>query len=97
MLREITACAREDVGKVPDPREQALFETTAEVLLGLEKAHQDFGDCSRFGSRGKDGNKVKLKQRAAVEVRVEAGAADTTVKDGLTFPQELCGFYGLQI
>jgi hypothetical protein len=33
---------REDVAKVEDPRAKALFETTAEVLLGLEKAFADY-------------------------------------------------------
>jgi hypothetical protein len=33
---------REDVGKVDDARAKALFETTAEVLLGLEKAFADY-------------------------------------------------------
>jgi hypothetical protein len=44
MLRDVAAHAREDVGKVSDPKAQALFETTAEVLGGLEKAYQDFED-----------------------------------------------------
>ena len=29
---------REDVGKVTEPKAQALFETSAEVLIGLVKA-----------------------------------------------------------
>jgi hypothetical protein len=33
---------REDVSKVDDVRAKALFETTAEVLLGLEKAFADY-------------------------------------------------------
>lgn len=33
---------REDVGKVEDPRARALFETAAEVLLGLEHAFADY-------------------------------------------------------
>ena len=52
MLREIAAHAREDVGKVKDPRAQALFETTAEVLLGLEKAYQDFEERSERAWKG---------------------------------------------
>ncbi|PYY05213.1 MAG: hypothetical protein DMG69_27845 [Acidobacteria bacterium] len=32
---------REDVGKINDPKAQALFETTAEVLTGLSKAYED--------------------------------------------------------
>jgi hypothetical protein len=33
---------REDVLKVHDVRAKALFETSAEVLLGLEKAFADY-------------------------------------------------------
>jgi hypothetical protein len=28
---------------VQEPKAQALFETTAEVLIGLKKAYQDYG------------------------------------------------------
>ena len=33
---------REDVTKVDDPAAKALFETSAEVLIGLEKAFSDY-------------------------------------------------------
>lgn len=42
MLDETIQHAREDVGKVDDPRAKALFETTAEVLTGLKKAYEDY-------------------------------------------------------
>jgi len=42
MLSEIIDHAREDVAKVSDPKAQALFETTAEVLEGLIKAYDDY-------------------------------------------------------
>lgn len=42
MLTEIMEHARQDVGKVTDPKAQALFETTAEVLAGLKKAYEHF-------------------------------------------------------
>jgi hypothetical protein len=42
MLNDTAAHAREDVSKVSDPKAQALFETTAEVLKGLVKAYDDF-------------------------------------------------------
>ncbi|HEX5436598.1 MAG TPA: hypothetical protein VFW98_05545 [Gemmatimonadaceae bacterium] len=42
MLDDTARHVREDVAKVSDPRAQALFETTAEVLGGLSKAYQDF-------------------------------------------------------
>lgn len=33
---------RSDVTKIEDPKGQALFETSAEVLLGLRKAFEDY-------------------------------------------------------
>jgi hypothetical protein len=41
MLNETANHAREDVARVSDPKAQALFETAAEVLLGLAKAFAD--------------------------------------------------------
>lgn len=46
MLTQVVDHAREDAGKVTDPKAQALFETTAEVLLGLRKAFEDFERAS---------------------------------------------------
>jgi hypothetical protein len=42
MLNDSATHAREDVSKMSDPKAQALFETTAEVLKGLVKAFDDF-------------------------------------------------------
>jgi hypothetical protein len=42
MLNDTADHARQDVRKVQDPKAQALFETTAEVLGGLVKAFDDF-------------------------------------------------------
>jgi hypothetical protein len=42
MLDEVAQQARQEIAKVSDPRAQALFETTAEVVLGLRKAYDDF-------------------------------------------------------
>ena len=42
ILADTIKHAREDVTKVTDLKAQALFETTAEVLGGLEKAYDDF-------------------------------------------------------
>jgi len=42
MLNDVVQHVREDVGKVNDPRAQALFETTAEVLRGLMTAYEHF-------------------------------------------------------
>ncbi|MGH3497718.1 MAG: hypothetical protein ACRDP1_09675 [Nocardioidaceae bacterium] len=41
-LTELAEHLRSDVTKVDDPRAKALFETAAEVLLGLERAFADF-------------------------------------------------------
>ncbi len=42
MLSQVSQHTREDVSKIDDPRAQALFETTAEVLDGLLKAYADY-------------------------------------------------------
>lgn len=41
-LNEIVQHTREDTQRVSDPKAQALFETTAEVLSGLAKAFEHF-------------------------------------------------------
>ena len=41
-LKDTAPHAREDASKISDPKAQALFETSAEVLLGLVKAFEDF-------------------------------------------------------
>ena len=45
-LRELIDHLREDVGKVDEPKAQALFETTAEVLTGLETAFRHYEEKS---------------------------------------------------
>ena len=42
LLTETMELARKDVGKIDDPKAQALFETTAEVLGGLKKAYEHY-------------------------------------------------------
>lgn len=42
MLTETLELARKDVGQGDDPKAQALFETTAEVLGGLKKAYEHY-------------------------------------------------------
>jgi len=42
MLQGLVTHAREDIGKVSEPKAQALFETTAEVCIGLTKAFDDY-------------------------------------------------------
>jgi hypothetical protein len=41
-MRQLIAHLRDDVGKVTEPKAQALFETSAEVLTGLVKAFDDY-------------------------------------------------------
>jgi len=41
-LKDLAAHLREDVTKLDEPRAMALFETSAEVLLGLAKAFEDY-------------------------------------------------------
>lgn len=41
-LRDIRNHLREDVEKVDEPQLKAMFETSAEVLGGLEKAFRDY-------------------------------------------------------
>jgi hypothetical protein len=43
-LQDIKSHLREDVEKVDEPQLKAMFETSAEVLGGLEKAFKDYED-----------------------------------------------------
>jgi hypothetical protein len=42
---------REDVGKITDPKAQAIFETTAEVLDGLIRAYDHYNSRSEQAMR----------------------------------------------
>ena len=42
MLDRLIQQVRSDIEQVQELKAQALFETTAEVLLGLKKAYQDY-------------------------------------------------------
>jgi len=42
VLQQLSEHLRRDVEKVDDPKAKALFETSAEVLVGLQKAYRDF-------------------------------------------------------
>ncbi len=46
MLNDVIAHLHSDINKVSDPKAQALFETTAEVLGGLTKAYDHFENQS---------------------------------------------------
>ena len=52
MLNDAIEHVREDVGKIEDPRGQALFETTAEVLGGLVRACEDYESRSEEAQCG---------------------------------------------
>jgi len=41
-LRQLVEHLREDIEKISEPKAQALYETSAEVLLGLVKAFDDY-------------------------------------------------------
>jgi hypothetical protein len=41
-LSETVTYLREDIGKVDEPQLKAMFETSAEVLVGLIKAFDDY-------------------------------------------------------
>ena len=51
MLTEVAQHAREDAEKVDEPKAQALFETTAEVLLGLATAYEHYADKTEKAMR----------------------------------------------
>jgi hypothetical protein len=42
MLSDVRDHIREDIGKIDEPRAEALFETTAEALNGLIIAFEDY-------------------------------------------------------
>ena len=42
MLQQVQQECRADIGRVSDPKAQALFETVAEVLGGAMKALEDY-------------------------------------------------------
>ena len=50
-MRQLIEHLREDVGKVTEPKAQALFETSAEVLTGLVKAFNDYENKSEAAWR----------------------------------------------
>lgn len=55
LKREITELIehlRKDVGRVDEPQFKALCETGAEVLGGLRKAFEDYGEHSEPAWRG---------------------------------------------
>ncbi|MEO7097798.1 MAG: hypothetical protein ABI162_00435 [Luteolibacter sp.] len=51
MLEAVANHCREDIAKVTEPRAQALFETSAEVLLGLKTAYEHYAAGEELGMR----------------------------------------------
>jgi hypothetical protein len=50
-LKDLAQHAREDTRKIEDKRGRVLYETTAEVLLGLAKAHDHFAQGTEDAMR----------------------------------------------
>ena len=42
MMQELINLLREDIDKVHDPQARALFETSAEVIQGLQRAFEQY-------------------------------------------------------
>ena len=51
MLTEVIEHVRRDIERVDDPKAQVLFETSAEVLIGLRMAYQHFQSRSEKAMR----------------------------------------------
>jgi hypothetical protein len=41
-IEELAVKIRKNISKVNDPKSEALFETSAEVLMGLKHAYDDY-------------------------------------------------------
>ena len=54
-MRQLIEHLRGDAGKVTEPKAQALFETSAEVLTGLVKAFKDYEDKTEKAWRTEPG------------------------------------------
>ena len=67
-MRQLIDQLREDVGQVTEPKAQALFETSAEVVTGLVKAFDDYEE----------------KSEAAWETDDAASGSDPKITDALT-------------
>jgi|GEM_PF-858455 len=65
MLAEMIEHVKEDTGKFEEPRAQALFETSADVLMGLYTAFDRYEQAERKVMR----NKVMRAPRDSDEIR----------------------------
>jgi len=52
-MHQLIGHLRKDIGKITEPKAQALFETSAEVLIGLVKAFVDYEKKSEAAWRAK--------------------------------------------
>jgi hypothetical protein len=50
-IDDLVTHLREDIQKFDEPKAQALFETSAEVLIGLRKAFDDYESGSEKAMR----------------------------------------------
>lgn len=51
-LQELVKHLRSDIEKIDEPRAKAMFETSAEVLIGLQKAFHDYEQKNEPAWRG---------------------------------------------
>ena len=51
MLEALAIHCREDIAKIAEPKAQALFETSAEVLIGLKTAYEHYRSGEEPGMR----------------------------------------------
>jgi hypothetical protein len=58
MIDELVQHLREDTSKFDEPKAQAMFETSAEVLLGLRKAFDDYETGSESAMNTQAGSKT---------------------------------------
>ena len=65
-VRQLIDHLREDVGKVAEPKAQALFETSAEVLTGLVKAF-DYYEKKNEAAWRTDSTASRPKKRTTIE------------------------------
>lgn len=55
MIDDLVEHLRSEIARFEDPRAEALFETSAEVLIGLRTAFDHFERRSEEAWRGEDG------------------------------------------
>jgi hypothetical protein len=51
MLGDLVSHCREDIGKITEPKAQVLFETSAEVLIGLKTAYEHYATSAEPAMR----------------------------------------------